>query len=256
VRVLAVDWSGAARAEDRHLWVAEVDCGTGRVVALAPATRVAAIDRLIHAAGQGPMVAGIDFSFSLPAWWLGVNGISSVDELWADAGRLEGWLAACRPPFWGRPARPRPRLPAHLEYRRTELAAPRRPRSTFQIGGAGAVGTGSLRGMAHLARLRAAGLRLWPWDAWRPPVVAEVWPRLALTGTVKSCPTARAAWVAEHRHALDDRAAACVIASDDALDAVAAALQLVERASCPRLPPPPEAELEGWIDGVAHDGPG
>ena len=37
-----------------------------------------------------------------------------------------------------------------------------RPKSTFQIGGAGAVGTGSLRGMPHLLTLREAGCAVWP----------------------------------------------------------------------------------------------
>jgi hypothetical protein len=256
VRCVAVDWSGAARHEDRHLWVAEVDADTRRVVALAPATRLGAVDRLLRiASGPDGMVAGLDFSFSLPAWWLGANGITSVDELWADGARLEAWLAACRPPFWGRPGRTRPELPEHREYRRTELAAPRRPRSTFQIGGAGAVGTGSLRGMPHLSRLRASGVALWPWDPWAPPVVAEVWPRLALGATVKSSAAGRAAWVAGHRDALDDHAAGLVAASDDALDAVAAALHLAGTADSPRPPPAaPEAVLEGWIDGVP-DGP-
>jgi hypothetical protein len=252
VRVFAVDWSGARVGEDRHLWVAEADADTGRLVALAPASRRTAVDQLIAAADAGGMVAGLDFSFSLPAWWLTANRICSVDELWADSARLEGWLAACAAPFWGRPGRPRPGLPLSLEYRRTELAATRRPRSTFQIGGAGAVGTGSLRGFPHLARLRAAGVGVWPWDTWSAPVVAEVWPRLALEGVVKSSPSARAQWVAEHRDALDDRAAACIEASDDALDAAAAALHLARDADRPRSAPAgPTVALEGWIAGVA-----
>lgn len=253
MRVFAVDWSGARRGEERHLWVAEADAGTGRLVSLAPATRQGAVDQLIAAAGDdGGMVAGLDFSFSLPAWWLTVNGIGAVDELWADADRLEGWLAACAPPFWGRPGRPRPGLALEQEYRRTELAGGRpRPRSTFQIGGAGAVGTASLRGMPHLARLRAAGVAVWPWDPWAPPVVAEVWPRMALGAVVKSSPAGRARWVAGHRDQLDDRAAARCEASDDALDAAAAALHLALDADRVRPAVAGAAVvLEGWIDGV------
>jgi hypothetical protein len=252
VHVFAVDWSGAAVREDRHLWVAEVDADTARVVSLAPSTRVAAVDQLIRAAeGPAELIAGLDFSFSLPAWWLRTNDISTVDDLWADSGRLEAWLASCRPPFWGRPGCSRPRLPAEQEFRRTELAVTPRPRSTFQIGGAGAVGTGSLRGMPQLARLRAAGLAIWPWDPWSPPVVAEVWPRLALGRAVKSSPVWRARWVVEHRHALDEGAAACIEASDDALDAAAAALHLAARTGWARRAPVDDSvALEGWIDGV------
>jgi hypothetical protein len=58
------------------------------------------------------------------------------------------------------------------------------PKSPFQIGGAGAVGTGSLRGIPLLARLRAAGFSVWPFDEPRLPLLVEIYPRL-LTGAVK-----------------------------------------------------------------------
>lgn len=55
------------------------------------------------------------------------------------------------------------------ELRRTDRERPAvggiRPTSGFQIGGAGAVGTGAVRGMPMLARLRAAGFAIWPFDA-------------------------------------------------------------------------------------------
>ncbi len=249
MRVIAVDWSGAARHEEHHLRVAEVDGESGRAVSVVAATRVEAVDVLMAAADADPaVVAGLDFGFSLPAWWLEACGIGSVDELWADDARLEGWLAGCAPPFWGRSQRPRPRFDAGQEYRLTELAAPRRPRSMFQIGGAGAVGTGSLRGMPHLARLRAAGYSVWPWDPWRPPVVAEVWPRLAIGALVKSSPAARAAWATTHSGVLPASVVAAVGSSDDALDAMAAALHLAGGAG--EVPPRPggrRVALEGWI---------
>jgi hypothetical protein len=148
------------------------------------------------------MVVGLDFAFSLPAWFLEQRNLKSAQELWALADReAEAWIAACRPPFWGRPGTRRPDLQVH--FRRTELDAPAtagiRPKSVFQIGGAGAVGAGSLRGMRLLHRLRAAGFSIWPFDPPGWPRVVEIYPRL-LTGPVnKSSADARAAHlVARH----------------------------------------------------------
>src|SRR5688572_17311154 len=133
------------------------------------------------------MVIGLDFAFSMPAWFLEQRGITSAAELWALADReADDWLAACAWPFWGRPGVPCPKdLPDPL--RRTDRDVPRtgsiRPKSVFQVGGAGAVGTGSLRGMRTLHRLRAAGFSIWPFDPPGWPRVVEIYPRL-LTGPV------------------------------------------------------------------------
>lgn len=247
--MLAADWSGAARGEQRGLWVARYDARRGRVEEVVPRTRLDAAGAVLEAAARDPeLVAGLDFAFSLPAWWLADQGIGGAGELWGDVERLEGWLAGCQPPFWGRPGRRRPDL-GDRGWRRTELAARPRPRSVFQIGGAGAVGTASLRGMPVLAALRAAGLAVWPFDRWRPPVVVEVWPRLALGSLVKSSAAARAGWVAGRGPSLAPQVAAAAAASADALDAVAAALWLAGRLPRP-LPAEPLAAVEGWIDGV------
>ncbi len=139
------------------------------------------------------MVVGFDFSFSYPAWFLRELGIGSAPEFWrlvAD-GQGERWLHRdCEDGrFWGRVGSLRHgKKPAefcgehaHRMLRRAEtvlkvraeiadpLAAARiagiAPKSVFQIGGAGAVGTASLRGMPGLLRLREAGFRIWPYDA-------------------------------------------------------------------------------------------
>ncbi len=249
------DWSGAATGEQAGLRLAEVDPSGPRVVSVRALRRVDAVDRIVDAMAEWPdVVVGLDFSFSLPAWWLEASGIGCVDDLWGDAGRLEGWLRACEPPFWGRPGRRRPVTDGD-ELRLTELAARPRPRSTFQVGGAGAVGTASLRGMPHLARLRAAGAGIWPWDPWSGPVVAEVWPRLAIGSITKSSAAARAAWVEAHRHLLPSEVADAVAASADALDAVAAALDLAARPPPPPVPLTARVALEGWIAGVGAHGP-
>jgi hypothetical protein len=53
----------------------------------------------------------------------------------------------------------------------------------FQIGGAGAVGTGSIRGMLYLRNLREGGFSVWPFDPPNPHTAMEIRPR-ALTGPV------------------------------------------------------------------------
>lgn len=248
--MIAVDWSGASGSHRRHLWVAVTD-GHGAVVDLRPYTREEAAARILDVAGRSPdLVVGLDFSFSLPEWWLTACGIASAPELWGDAERLEGWLAACDPPFWGRPGRRRPPGPLEAGYRRTELAVSPRPRSTFQVRGAGSVGTASLRGMPVLARLRDAGMTIWPFERWRTPAVVEVWPRLAIGPLVKSDPAARRGWVGSHRRMLASVVADAAAGSPDALDAAAAALDLAARCGCRPDPDDRVVGLEGWIDGV------
>lgn len=247
MRVAAADWSGSRRPGST--WLAECDA-SGRLVGLAATTPVQIVDRLRRLAGDD-LVVGFDFSFSLPARWLRQQHIATAAELWADAARLETWLERCEPPFWGRPGRRRPPGPPEDGYRLTELACAPRPRSGFQVGGAGSVGTASLRGMPHLAALRSAGFAVWPFDPWRPPVLVEAWPRLALGRLVKSDPAARAAWVGAQGRRVPPALGAVAASSADALDAAAAALSLFERAGPhPRPDDPVICELEGWIEGV------
>ncbi len=54
----------------------------------------------------------------------------------------------------------------------------------FQIGGAGSVGTASIRGMNVLLALRSAGFAVWPFDPPSGPTVIEIYPRV-LTGPVR-----------------------------------------------------------------------
>lgn len=233
--------------------MAGADVAARALISLAPATRAEAAAAILTAAErEAELVVGLDFSFSMPAWWLDTCGVATAPELWADADRLEGWLADCPSPFWGRPGRRRPPRRGH-PLRVTERLAPGRPGSVFQIGGAGAVGTASLRGMPTLLRLREAGLSVWPFQPWALPAVVEVWPRLALGPMVKSDTDARRRWVGEHRTQLSDGdgMATSIAGSADALDAAAAALWLADRATTPRPEvTDPIVVREGWIDGV------
>ena len=64
------------------------------------------------------------------------------------------------------------------------------PKSPFQIGGSGSVGTGSLRAMPFLLTMREAGFRVWPFESARldgtkpQPLLVEMYTRL-MTGAVK-----------------------------------------------------------------------
>ncbi len=208
---------------------------------------------------------GLDFAFSFPAWFLEHIGVAGAPELWARvAERSEAWLAACEPPFWGRPGRLRPVL-AGGAWRRGELAAPRMggigPKSVFQIGGAGAVGTGSLRGMPVLRGLYEAGARIWPFVGGDgAPLVVEIYPRL-LTGAVhKSDPAERRKLLAERYPLLEPEHLRLAVGSEDAFDAAVSALVMLEHVDDLRgLPDEPDAELrlEGriWHPGWRLDNP-
>jgi len=251
-RFVAADWSGAARGEQRHLWMAEVDGFSRRVVRLAPYTRLGAAERLLELAESSrDLTVGLDFGFSLPAWFLDRHGIGSATELWADRARLEGWLQECSPPFWGKPGRCRPDLAPERHWRRTELATVPRPKSVFQIGGAGSVGTASLRGMPILDRLRRGGFAVWPFDPPRHPMVLEVWPRLAMGPLVKRRPERRRAWLEGEAAALPAEVMASAQRSEDAFDATVTALALADDFDG-KLPQVADLTLrrEGWIWGV------
>src|SRR5205085_11372920 len=116
------------------------------------------VGHLLDEADRDPdLVAGLDFAFSLPEWFLQARGIDDVSNAWDLVSReAEAWLADPQPPFWRR------RKPAGQdELRRTELECAGRPKSVFQLVGHGQVGTGSLRGMPFLPRLRER-FAIWP----------------------------------------------------------------------------------------------
>ncbi len=237
MRVFAVDWSGDARSAHRRIRVAEAR--PGRLVSVrGDLDRDGVGDLLLSLRDRPePAVVGVDFSFGLPGWFAGAHGAVVLPQVWAlVAVDGERWLRECPPPFWGRPGTRRPADdPRRPLLRRTEQEARTRglrPLSTFQVGGAGAVGTGSLRGMGLLERWRDAGVGVWPLDSAPGPsgvLLVEVYPR-AMTGpVVKSSAAARVASVAA-----DPRIAAelreDVAATEDAFDAARAALGMAEHA--------------------------
>lgn len=233
MRVLAVDWSGAAVAARVGIRVAEVR--DGRLASVrGDLDREGVVDHVLALAGRGPLTVGLDFSFALPAWFAREHGCDGVDALWSlVAGEGEGWLRAERPPFWGRTTRRPPADPQRPGFRATEehvRSLGLAPKSTFQIGGAGAVGTGSLRGMPHLARLRAAGLAVWPFDPAGEATVLEVYPSVWTSGA-RRLPVTRLAVAAQDPRippALRDDVAASEHAFDAAVTALAMAAHVDE----------------------------
>jgi hypothetical protein len=99
-RVIAVDWSGNARAARKTIWLAEV--GGADVVRLeAGRNRAEVTAFLLAEAERDPdLVVGLDFAFSLPAWFLAERGIERVTDAWQVVER-EGatWLSNPTPPF-------------------------------------------------------------------------------------------------------------------------------------------------------------
>ena len=104
--------------------------------------------------------------------------------------------------------------------------------------------------MPHLARLRAAGASIWPFDDAGPLTVVEIYPRLFTGPVVKRSAPARRAAVAGDRRVpaalVED-----VVASEDAFDAALSALAMAEhlvdlgrlRAATPGSPPALEGAL-------------
>ena len=253
MRCVAVDWSGRARGAEAFIWIAEAR--DGKLVFLENGrSRTQAIAWVIAAASAGPpLVAGFDFAFSLPAWYCARRGWGSAEQVWAAiAAEGETLLADCPAPFWGRPGHPRPHRVAR-GWRRTEREDAPGAKSVFQIGGAGAVGTGSLRGMGHLLTLREAGFAIWPLAGAGLPAAVEIYPRAMYGPTVRKSRTAeRRALLADRfpelTGALRERAAG----TEDAFDAAVSALVMSAHArELGALPAVAQNALEGrvWVPG-------
>jgi hypothetical protein len=251
MRILAIDWSGKLKRAEEFLWLADVR--DGKLVDLHNGlTRDRLVARVVEIANDDPeIVVGIDFAFSFPRWWCEERGWTTAQEVWAAmAQEGDGLLAACQDPLWGRPGRPNPH-PANRLYRRTDRdVGVGAAKSVFQIGGAGAVGTGSIRGMPHLLTLVESGFSVWPFAMDGLPSVVEIYPR-ALTGPVR-----KSSWRERHEHlfsrfphqpaGLLERAAG----SEDAFDAAVSALVMsAHHAQLSTLATPsgPDYAIEGKI---------
>jgi hypothetical protein len=291
-RVVGIDWSGRvdAAGQRRHIWAgvwSRNDAGKVSVKLEAGRTRMEIAEWLIGMAEETPrMVVGFDFCFSFPAWFVrDEHGAKSAPEFWrkvVEDGHAERWLTTGYEDrrFWGKPHKRPAEFSGeylHRMMRATDIdcklaafipEAERQarikgitPKSVFQIGGAGSVGTASLRGFAVLLRLREAGFRVWPFD--RPelmgkaarPLVVEMYTRLNTGPVKKSNAEARAAYLLKKRR--EDAAYAGLSRTvmqrarggEDAFDALVSTMVMAERAETfAELPMPrdPLHGVEGW----------
>lgn len=264
-RIVVLDWSAAGRPTRGadSIWI-----GDDRGLLANPPTRMEAHHLLQGLAEPGTrLLIGADFAFGHPSGLARqITGRADALALWDhldaqhsdDARNCSNYRdvaaglnrALDAPVFWGdgrrlpTPDLPRLRPPPHPDlkpHRVTETPAPGgpRPKSPFQLAGAGAVGAQSLTGIPWLNRLRQrAGTAVWPFQPWQDAelVLAEVYPSMLGRLDVAGWPCLDAAQVgllARTLRALDDR---------DAL--------------VPMLAPDPRiADLaaEGQILGFGHD---
>ena len=227
-RVIAIDWSGAKTGARRKIWLAEARAG--RLTRLESGRDGREVVEHLIADARGDVVVGLDFAFSFPRWFAEDQGAPPIEELWTlVAERGEEWLRRCPNPFWGRPGKRKPdwKNPS-CHFRLTEQRAPKlkgsSPKSVFQIGGGGAVGTGSIRGMPHLAKLRKEGFSIWPFHEVQARLVIEIYPRL-LTGPVnRSDFDERQKYLADGCPEIGDALACKAASSEDAFDAAVSAV--------------------------------
>jgi hypothetical protein len=253
-RVFAVDWSGDKRGGARKIWLCEV--AQGRVSRLEHGRkRDELAEHLVEEAERDPaFVVGFDFAFSFPESFSRGHGANRIEDVWELVeAQGERWLEQCKPPFWGKPGRKKPK-PAGETQRRTEIEVTSelgsKPFSIFQIGGAGAVGVGSIRGMRIVRRLRQAGFAVWPFDEPRLPLVVEIWPRIFYGRLKKSRREERASYLRRHWRGVEPWAKAAARGSDDAFDALVSGLcmdQHREEFARLRRTQDPTALLEGAI---------
>ena len=272
-RVVAIDWSGRldAAGQRRHIWAGVWTAATnkGNFTLEAGRTREEWIKWLIDTARETPrMVVSIDCCFSFPAWFLAEHGCKTVFDFWRHvaSGHGERWLAreceevAHDERFWGKPHKrpaqfcgeglPKSMRITDMDNKITprllegdpERAAKIKgitPKSPFQIGGSGSVGTGSLRAMPFLLALWQAGFRVWPFEssaltAKKPqPLLVEMYTRLLTGAVAKSNEAARRAYLATKRKSdatyakLTRSALTKAYASEDAFDALVCAVEMV-----------------------------
>ncbi len=277
LRLIAIDWSGRidVAGQRRHIWAAiwtRGEDGRVRVGFEAGRTRDEITEWLIELGREMPrLVVSIDCCFSFPGWFLEEHGCEDMFAFWrkANAGLAEQWLdrecdeIARDERFWGAPHK-RPEQFCGEGYRRmfrfadydnkiaqalpggdAERAAKMRgitPKSPFQIGGSGSVGTGSLRAMQMLERLHGAGFRIWPLeasaiDAKKPrPLLVEMYTRLMTGAVAKSNAEARKRYLSAKRKtdglyaSLGRAVLAKAQGSEDAFDALASVIEMARHA--------------------------
>ncbi len=260
-------WAGVwTRSAGGKVYGGKVALETGR-------SREELTEWLLGMAEETPrMVVSMDCCFSYPAWFLAEHGCKSVFEFWRHvaAGHGERWLGTAFGSeeerelerdvrFWGKPHK-RPAEFSGVGYgrmmRRTDWenkieqgleggdevrAAKMRgitPKSPFQIGGSGSVGTGSLRAMEWLLKLWEGGFRVWPFEGSGldegSPMLVEMYTRLLTGAVAKSNAEARREYLkvrktgdAELYAGLSRGVVEKALGSEDGFDALVCCLEMV-----------------------------
>ena len=234
VRYMAVDWSGNKKPAPQRKAIRLAVVKTGRLVCLEDGnTRDQLIDLLVKEIKSGDRAfIGFDFAFSFPQWYLQQHHMDRAMDLWHLAAKEgEKWLNGQTRPFWGRPG-PYQKLwmtglKEHCQFRQTDLGQENgNPQSVFKINGVGAVGTGTIRGMPQLVRLRDAGAAIWPFDQPQPDgtTVIEIYPRLFYGLGFVHNPANRQAYLERNHADVEQHWREAMIESGDAFDAGVSAL--------------------------------
>ena len=261
------------------MWIATRDADGGLTLEN-PATRHAAEALLVESlCDGGTTLLAVDFSLGFPAGtadalglgggsWTAtamlladmvVDGTDNANNRFDVASALNERITGSAAPFWGCPPSRRtatlgstkpagqPPLPEWRSVERVLRQRGRRPFSSWQLLGAGAVGSQSLLGIPMIVRLAAhfgERLQVWPFaDGLRVPelaadsvVVAEVWPSMHPLAEVE--PAVR-----------DAQQVVAVADWLTALDRGASIDELFAPEVCDELRPGVVDE-EGWVLGV------
>jgi hypothetical protein len=121
--------------------------------------------------------------------------------------------------------------------------------------GASQVGPGSVRGIPHLLRLRAAGFAIWPFEDARPPALLEIWPRALTRAVVKSRRADRIDYLGRQVPELHEPLRSVAARTEDVFDAaVSAAVMARHLDEILELRADSEYALEGriWAPGAVQ----
>lgn len=266
--VIMVDWSGGndrgARPARDAIWSAKPG-QPPRYHRNRDAVAAYLADSIARAlADGGRLFAGFDFPFGYPRGFAErLTGRADPLAVWAWyadrledspqgnnrfelAGRINGlfpgtgpfWFNATRREIPDLPRLGRDRCGHGMPERRQVEERARGSFTCWQMGGAGAVGSQAMTGMATLEKLRRAfpgQIAVWPFEPLdRPVAFVEVWPSL-VDGAVR-----RATRPCDIRDAVQVRVLADAVARMSEMGTLASALDAAPR----------ESAEEGWILGV------
>jgi hypothetical protein len=195
LRILAVDWSGAAQPATQRdaIWIAEVELRNGSpdFVRVRPGyTRqelVGEVKAIVERATDERVVIALDFAFSLPHQAIGELGLDTAQSLWKylDGTRAENWLGTDPPrvPVQADPMSLRCTEEVLTNASETDPALRRAslsPKPTMDLRPiTGNVGRQTIRGIPLLNDLRnPEELGIWPWDEPTAHYLLEIYPTL------------------------------------------------------------------------------